>query len=88
MKKSLQLTDQQHEAAYAALYQSSLDFLQQTQSGLRPPADLPQFVEQTAQAKTDALRPVLTAEQFEKYDAGVKKYVRGVQGFLNAPGNP
>lgn len=88
MKTSLQLTDQQHEGAYAALYQSSLDFLQQTQSGLRPPADLSQFVQQTAQAKEDALRPVLTAEQFEKYDTGVKKYVRGIQSFLNAPGKP
>jgi hypothetical protein len=88
LKASLQLTDQQAETAYAALYQSSLDFLQQTQSGLRPPADLSQFVQQTAQAKVDGLRPVLTAEQFEKYDAGVKKYVQGVQGFLNAPGNP
>jgi hypothetical protein len=88
LKGSLQLTDQQHEAAYAALYQSSLDFLQQTQSGLRPPADLSQFVQQTAQAKEEALRPVLTADQFEKYDAGVKKYVRGIQNFLNAPGNP
>ena len=88
LKTSLQLTDQQHEAAYAVLYQSSLDFLQQTQSGLRPPADLPQFVQQTAQAKLDALRPVLTADQFDKYDAGVKKYVRGIQTFLNAPGNP
>jgi hypothetical protein len=88
LKGSLQLTDQQHEAAYAALYQNSLEFLQQTQSGLRPPADLSQFVQQTAQAKVDALRPVLTADQFDKYDAGVKKYVRGVQNFLNAPGNP
>ena len=87
LKGSLQLTDQQREAAYAALSQYSFEFLQQTQSGLRPPADLPQYVQQSAQAKEDALRPVLTPEQFQKYDAGVIKYVRGVQNFLTASGN-
>ena len=87
LKGSLQLTDQQFEAAYAALSQYSFEFLQQTQSGLRPPADLPQYVQQTAQAKEDALRPVLTPDQFQKYDAGVIKYVRGVQNFLTSSGN-
>ena len=83
LKDALQLTEQQHEQVYTALYQITDAALEQTHGGLRPPPDWGEYIQAAADAKQQALRNVLTPEQAQAYDNIVKTFLRST---LNPPG--
>ena len=79
MQGELQLSDAQQAQVREVLRQQAAQQLEETQGGLVPPADWAQYFEQRAQAKKEALRPVLTPEQLKKYerlDASRRSMVR------------
>ena len=68
MQTELQLSDAQQAQVREVLRQQAAQQLEETQGGLVPPSDWAQYFEQRAQTKKEALRPVLSPEQLEKYE--------------------